>query len=201
MITHEKGSIVLLDFLYYNNDIFIYASYSLLIYVWVSSYIIAHQKPNSWLSGIRIVLVSLNVIFWTAMYATLGANPDRFIAGKGPTIIVAVMLITGGVEFLVLARKLEMVAKDETMADLEVVAGSVAHKISSRTYWTCVVVFIVGIIFILLSSIAFVNLTVTYFVVRHSIYAMLEAGLTMGMILILHRKKSLARNHAKLPKV
>jgi len=186
MIAAMAKSVVTIDVLYFITELFIYAAYSALLYIWTLSYLIAHRKSNFWIWGVRGAVIGTNTSFWIATYAVLGKNPPAFTAGFNPTIIVGVMLISGGVMFLVLAKTMEMVAKDDT--ELMVGIESAAQKISKHTYWTCVAVFIMGLVFIMLSATAFEANTITYFMIRHGIYRVIEIGLLVGMVLILHQK-------------
>jgi len=184
MIVRSVGSIVLIDILYYASILLLYASFSILIYVWTSSYIKSCQKPTSWINGIRIVLISLNIAFWVALYIDNIVGSNNF----SPTIAV-IMMATGWIEFLVLALKLGMVAKNE--ADLGVVpGGTAAQKISSSTYWICFTIFIVGIVFLFIHLNGFGTFTTVYFIFQYSIYFLIEVAMMVVVMAILHQKPS-----------
>jgi len=182
LLIGEAGPVDLLDVMVYISYMFTHTSFTLLIYIWASSYIVAHQKSNSWLWGIRIVVVCWNLVFWVAFYT------DVFhAAGAHTGIIMIVMLGTGCVLFLVFARKLQMVAKKDE-ANLESVTGSVAQKMSFTTYRTCFVIFAIEIIFVLINIIDAPDFNTTYFVAVYSMYSLMEVSLVGAMVVILHRK-------------
>jgi len=186
MLVNLMESVLSLDVMYYLTELFIFASYSSLYYVWVMSYIVAHSKPEYWLWCVRVGVIYVNASFWVAMYTLLVQNPYDFTNDFTATIIVGAMLFSGGAALLVLAKTMQIIAKDDT----ELIAGieSVAQKISKNTYYSCVAACVLGVIFLILSCTAFYANSVTFFIVRHSIYRILEIGLIVGMLSMLHQK-------------
>jgi len=191
MLIGKVGSVDLLSSTLFVSYLITHASYVLLTYIWASSYIIAHQKSNSWLWGIRIVMICWGLIFWIATFT------DIFLAfGKNIDIIMGVLLAVDCIVFLVLARTLQVVAKKDEA--VEAVADSVALKMSYTTYRMCFVMFVIAIIFLFVSSVEFGNLDMTIFVTIHGMYALMEVSLVAVLIVILHRKSPKSQNQAKL---
>jgi len=185
MIVFKVGSVALLDVLFFLPDLLIFASYSVVFSVWIVSFLIAHGKSAYWIWGVRLGLAFANIIYWVALYTTLGVNFDHFTSSLEPTTIIGVALFTAGVSFLVFGRTMAMVAKTDT--DI-IGKESTAHKISQHTYWACAAIFFLGIVVVLISVFITVEDNFTYFIVRHSVYGIVDICFVGGLLLILHQK-------------
>jgi len=178
-----------MNLIYYIPLMWNFSAYTIVIGMWGSILFSSSFMKNSkkWTNALRGTLILVNAATYVALL--VGITTDKNFLRYKVNILLTVMMVFVGVAFLVVGKKIEF----KILNSIEI--GTRENKkrrikfITQRTRIISAAALGYIVLFVLLFAVGLKYTSVNFFVTRHMIYRILEAGYFLVILFVSHRKK------------